>query len=64
MTFLPDKESPAWPWLRMTTRQVLILCAFMWYYRTGLEKPDLALMLTVLVGDVGMTTIAEKLKTN
>lgn len=59
---LPDKDSPCWPWLKMATRQVVILCAFMWYYRSGLEKPDLALMLTVLAGDAGMNTLSEKLR--
>lgn len=54
---LPDKDSPWWPWLRMTTRQVVLLVAFMLYYHTEMARPDYVTMATLLLADAGMETV-------
>ena len=59
---MPDKDSPIWGWLAVTTRQAVLLVAFLLYYKTGMERPDFITMASLLLADTGMETVKAMLK--
>lgn len=54
---MPDKDSPWWPWMRMATRQIVLLASLLIYYKSGMAMPDFATMATLLLADTGMESL-------
>lgn len=58
---IPEKDSPFWPWFRVTSRTVVLLAGLYAFY-DRMDPRDAKLMLLCVFADAGLTTIAARFK--
>lgn len=54
----PPNDSPFWPIFRVTIRTSVLLGGLLLFYQSGMELPDVKLILTMILADAGLSTQA------